>query len=107
MPRTICIFSLSENDLPQITPEGTTYQVNAKPATLQRSASREYFVSKGITGEQIKVITWQLTIEEPNIHHLEFKVPTTLTVGDYQLIAEGDIVEVVAYERTEDDFDED
>ena len=86
-----------------MTPDGASYQVDAKPILLQRSASQEYFVSRGISGEQIKVVTWKLTIEEPNIHHLEFIVPIALDSGDYQLIAEGDIVEVVHMDSNEEE----
>ena len=99
MQRTICTFDVNEDTKHELEGLNNKYTCSCVIGSIDRSASREYFVTRDLVVLETKVLDWQLVTEWPKPPMLTIIPERELVPGHYYFVALGDIVEVTTYDE--------
>lgn len=94
MDRILCTFDDS-GPTTEFIGSHPVYRTTAQPGQVERSATREYYVTTDSADRRVGVIDWQLSIQYPGPISLYLVTEEKLYPGRYNLIALGDVLETI------------
>ena len=94
MYRTICTFDIV-TPTTEFVGDHPVYRTTARTGQVERSATREYYVTREGTDKWYRVVDWQLTIQLPDPAQLYLVTEEVLSPAQYSLIALGDVIETI------------